>query len=118
MVIARKCYHKQTKQPLSVQHIVDLLKIISFKVNSQDSTKKQALDAIRQLQEKKHPIARAYMRISIVSSNENHPILMDEIKPHIVQIEFEGKKDDHSKLSVILINPDTFRKIYDSIAKY
>lgn len=81
----------QTKRPYTVTMIEKAMQDLHLSVNPKRSTKSQALDVIKQLQEKQMlPIQRAQMRLRLTlpQSNETKK-LREKILPLLTSIEDE-----------------------------
>lgn len=62
--LAEKCVHSCSKRPIAAASLEQALKDIHFQVRSDQSTKKQAMDALKKL-EKKFMLMRAQMKVKI-----------------------------------------------------
>ncbi|RHZ59326.1 hypothetical protein Glove_364g61 [Diversispora epigaea] len=117
IIVADKCVNPETKRPYTVTMIEKAMSDLHISVNVNKSTKLQALEVIKQLQEKKAiPIARAQMRlrITMVNSKETKKI-KEKLKPAISQTEDENWGDEYEL--ICLIDPGQYRNIREIIEK-
>ncbi|CAG8803353.1 15984_t:CDS:2, partial [Racocetra fulgida] len=96
-IVAEKCVNPHTKRPYTVTMIEKALGEIHLSVNVNKNTKSQALDAIKQLQEKKViPISRAQMRLRITIPNSKETKKAKEkLTPLIASIEDESWDNEY-----------------------
>lgn len=90
-IVTDNCVNPQTKRPYTVTMIEKAMQDLHLSVNPKRSTKSQALDVIKQLQEKQLlPIQRAQMRLRLTlpQSNETKK-LREKIIPLITSVEDE-----------------------------
>ncbi|CAG8589514.1 12788_t:CDS:2 [Dentiscutata erythropus] len=108
-IVAEKCVNPQTKRPYTVTMIEKALREIHLSVN--------ALDAIKQLQEKKViPISRAQMRLRITMPNSKETKKAKEkLTPLIASIEDENWDNEYEL--ICLIDPGQYRTIGDILEK-
>ncbi|KAJ3057221.1 hypothetical protein HK097_010581 [Rhizophlyctis rosea] len=112
--VAEKCVNPQTKRPYTFTMIEKAMADLHFSVNSNKSAKQQALEVIKQLQEKDIiPIARAQMRIRIVLPNKEGKRLKEKLTALIARIEDEDWGEEYE--AVCVIDPGNFRGINDLI---
>ncbi|KAI8048829.1 SBDS protein C-terminal domain-containing protein [Syncephalis plumigaleata] len=112
--VAEKCVNPETKRPYTVTMIESAVEQLHLSVNPNRSAKQQALDVIRQLQEKQIiPIARAQMRIRITMPAKEAKKSKEKLTPLIGSIEDEDWSDDYEL--VCLIDPGQYRTITDLI---
>ncbi|CAG8535507.1 63_t:CDS:2 [Diversispora eburnea] len=117
IIVADKCVNPETKRPYTVTMIEKAMSDLHISVNVNKSTKLQALEVIKQLQEKKAiPIARAQMRlrITMINSKETKKI-KEKLKPVISQTEDENWGDEYEL--ICLIDPGQYRNIREIIEK-
>ncbi|KAJ3025702.1 UNVERIFIED_CONTAM: hypothetical protein HDU68_006784, partial [Siphonaria sp. JEL0065] len=94
-IVSQKCVNPQSKRPYPVTIIEKSMAEIHFSVNPNKSAKQQALEVIKQLQEKQIiPIARAQMSIKIVLPGKESKKLKDKVAPLIAKIEDEDFAGD------------------------
>nr|KAF6355949.1 SBDS ribosome maturation factor [Myotis myotis] len=104
----------ETKRPYTVILIERAMKDIHYSVNTNKSTKQQALEVIKQLKEKMK-IERAHMRLRFILPVNEGKKLKEKLKPLIKVIESE---DYNQQLEIVcLIDPGCFREIDDLIQK-
>ncbi|CAG8563148.1 3815_t:CDS:10, partial [Acaulospora morrowiae] len=110
MIVAEKCVNPETKRPHTVTMIEKAMVEIHFSVNVNKSTKSQALEVIKQLQEKKAiPIARAQMRLRITMPNSKEAKKVKEkLTPLIAHTEDESWGDECEL--IFLIDPGQYRR--------
>ncbi|KAA6386969.1 MAG: putative ribosome maturation protein SBDS [Streblomastix strix] len=87
--IVERCVQSETNAALPVEMIEKELKNIKFPINPRKNAKKQALDAIKQLQMEGRPIKRVQMRLSITVPQELFNDLQLLLRPNVVSIEKE-----------------------------
>uniref|UniRef100_G1PN53 SBDS ribosome maturation factor n=1 Tax=Myotis lucifugus TaxID=59463 RepID=G1PN53_MYOLU len=113
-IVADKCVNPETKRPYTVILIERAMKDIHYSVNTNKSTKQQALEVIKQLKEKMK-IERAHMRLRFILPVNEGKKLKEKLKPLIKVIESE---DYNQQLEIVcLIDPGCFREIDDLIQK-
>ncbi|KAJ3194053.1 hypothetical protein HK101_003611 [Irineochytrium annulatum] len=113
--VADKCINPETKRPYTVTMIEKAMADLHFSANTNRSTKQQALEVIKQLQEKKIiPIVRAQMRLRVVMTAKDGKRIKDKLTPLIGEIQDEDWGDDYEL--VCLTDPGNFRAISDLIA--
>lgn len=85
------CVNPQTKRPYTVTMIEKAMQDLHLSVNPKRSAKSQALDVIKQLQEKQIlPIQRAQMRIRItLQQSKESKKLRESILPLLTSVEDE-----------------------------
>ncbi|KAJ3045371.1 hypothetical protein HDV00_010241 [Rhizophlyctis rosea] len=112
--VAEKCVNPQTKRPYTITMIEKAMADMHFSVHPNKSAKQQALEVIKQLQEKSIiPIARAQMRIRLVLPNKDGKRLKEKLTPMVASFEDEDWGDEYE--AVCLIDPGNFRGINDLI---
>ncbi|CAG8742633.1 15422_t:CDS:2, partial [Acaulospora colombiana] len=116
-IVAEKCVNPETKRPYTVTMIEKAMGEIHFSVNVNKSTKSQALEVIKQLQEKKAiPIARAQMRLRVIMPNSKEAKKVKErLTPLITQIEDENWGNECEL--IFLIDPGQYRVIVEILEK-
>ncbi|CAG8562601.1 5464_t:CDS:2 [Dentiscutata heterogama] len=116
-IVAEKCVNPQTKRPYTVTMIEKALGEIHLSVNVNKNTKSQALDAIKQLQEKKViPISHAQMRLRITIPNfKETKKAKEKLTPLIASIEDENWDNEYEL--ICLIDPGQYRTIGDILEK-
>ncbi|KAG2234235.1 SBDS protein C-terminal domain-containing protein [Thamnidium elegans] len=113
-IVTDNCVNPQTKRPYTVTMIEKAMQDLHLSVNPKRSTKSQALDVIKQLQEKQLlPIQRAQMRLRLTlpQSNETKK-LREKILPLLTSIEDEDSGSTEYEL-IALIDPGKYRIISD-----
>nr|XP_045359746.1 ribosome maturation protein SBDS-like [Camelus bactrianus] len=107
-IVADKCVNPETKRPYTVILIERAMKDIHYSVKPNKSTKQQALEVIKQLEEKMK-IERAHMRLRFILPVNEEKKLKEKLKPLIKVVEIE---DYNQQLeTVCLIDPGCFREI-------
>ncbi|KAI7905840.1 SBDS protein C-terminal domain-containing protein [Cokeromyces recurvatus] len=113
-IVTDNCVNPQTKRPYTVTMIEKAMQDLHLSVNPKRSTKSQALDVIKQLQEKQIlPIQRAQMkvRITLLQSKESKK-LREKILTLVTSIEDEDSNSTEIEL-IALIDPGKYRSIND-----
>jgi len=110
-IVAENCVNPETKRPYTVTMIEKAMQDLHLSVNATRSSKSQALDVIKQLQEKNViPIQRAQMRIRIVmANNKDTKKLREKMMPMIANVEDEGFGDEYELICTI--DPGQYRVI-------
>ncbi|CAO3693778.1 unnamed protein product [Rhizopus microsporus] len=90
-IVTDNCVNPQTKRPYTVTMIEKAMQDLHLSVNPKRSAKSQALDVIKQLQEKQIlPIQRAQMRIRItLQQSKESKKLRESILPLLTSVEDE-----------------------------
>jgi ribosome maturation protein SDO1 len=90
-IVTDNCVNPQTKRPYTVTMIEKAMQDLHLSVNPKRSTKSQALDVIKQLQEKQLlPIQRAQMRLRLtMPQSKETKKLREKILPLLTSIEDE-----------------------------
>ncbi|KAJ3190096.1 hypothetical protein HDU85_000387 [Gaertneriomyces sp. JEL0708] len=110
--VADKCVNPETKRPYTVTMIEKAMADLHFSINPKRNAKQQALEVIKQLQEKKTiPIARAQMRIRVVTPGKDGKRIKEKITSLINSIEDEDWGDEYELICAI--DPGHFRSISD-----
>ncbi|KAI9281822.1 SBDS protein C-terminal domain-containing protein [Sporodiniella umbellata] len=112
--VTDNCVNPQTKRPYTVTMIEKAMQDLHLSVNPKRSTKSQALEVIKQLQEKQMlPIQRAQMRIRLtLSQSKESKKLRDSIMPMLTSIEDEDAGASEIEI-IALVDPGKYRKIND-----
>ncbi|RUS21243.1 ribosome maturation protein SBDS-like protein [Endogone sp. FLAS-F59071] len=110
-IVAENCVNPETKRPYTVTMIEKSMQDLHLSVNATRSSKSQALEVIKQLQEKSIiPIQRAQMRIRIVMANsKDTKKLREKMMPMIANVEDEDFGDEYELICTI--DPGQFRVI-------
>ena len=110
-MVADKCVNPETKRPYTFSIIEKTLREIHFNCTPKRSAKQQALDAIRQIQERGVlPIARAHMKVRIVVANSAEvKRFRERLRPMLAVIETEDYSPEYEM--VALIDPGQYRPI-------
>lgn len=87
-IVAEKCVNPETKRPYTVSLIERAMKDIHFSVKANKSTKQQALEVIKQLQQSIQ-IQRAHMRLRFVLPARDGKRLKEKLRPLIKTVENE-----------------------------
>ncbi|KAJ1546064.1 hypothetical protein HK405_007439 [Cladochytrium tenue] len=113
--VAEKCINPETKRPYPVTMIEKAMADLHFSVNPSRGTKQQALEVIKQLQEKQIiPIARAQMRLRVVMPTKEAKRLKEKVSAYIHSTEDEDYGDEYELLC--LIDPGQFRGLTEMLA--
>ncbi|KAL1543745.1 ribosome maturation protein SBDS-like [Salvia divinorum] len=106
-IVMQKTYNPETKRPYTISMIERLMHDIHFAVEPNSSSKKQALQVIRELQ-KQYPIKRSPMRLRCTVPEQNMPSLLEKINGWNSTI--ISREESGSQLSVICeLEPGLFR---------
>ncbi|KAG6388610.1 hypothetical protein SASPL_150042 [Salvia splendens] len=106
-IVMQKTYNPETKRPYTISMIERLMHDIHFAVEPNSSSKKQALEVIRELQ-KLYPIKRSPMRLRLTVPEKNMPSLLEKINGWNATI--VSRDESGSQLSVICeLEPGFFR---------
>ncbi|CAO3626171.1 unnamed protein product [Cunninghamella echinulata] len=108
-IVTDNCVNPQTKRPYTVTMIEKAMQDLHLSVNPKRSSKSQALDVIKQLQEKQLlPIQRAQMRIRITlpQGKEFKKVLKESIQPLVTSIEEEDHEAE--EIEVVIFNIQYF----------
>ncbi|KAI8882494.1 Shwachman-Bodian-diamond syndrome protein [Backusella circina FSU 941] len=113
-IVTDNCVNPQTKRPYTVTMIEKAMQDLHLSVNPKRSTKSQALDVIKQLQEKQLlPIQRAQMRLRLtMPQSKEAKKLREKILPLLTSIEDEDAGASEYEL-IALIDPGKYRTIND-----
>ncbi|WMV26609.1 hypothetical protein MTR67_019994 [Solanum verrucosum] len=78
-IVMQKTINPETQHPYTISMIERLMHEIHFAVDPNSSSKKQALEVIRELQ-KHYPVKRAPMRLRIHVPEQSNPSVLDKLK--------------------------------------
>ncbi|KAE8683437.1 Ribosome maturation protein SBDS [Hibiscus syriacus] len=107
-IVMQKTINPETQRPYTISMIERLMHEIHFAVEPNSSSKKQALEVIRQLQ-KHFPIKRSPMRLRLIVPGQNFQSLCEKLNEWGVTI--VSKDESGTQLSVICeIEPGLFRE--------
>ncbi|XP_071722815.1 uncharacterized protein [Rutidosis leptorrhynchoides] len=106
-IVMQKTVNPETKHPYTISMIERLMHEIHFAVDPHSSSKKQALEVIRELQ-KQFPIKRSPMRIKLTVPEQNLSALKEKLNAWNADI--VSKDESGSQQSVICeLEPGSFR---------
>lgn len=106
-IVMQKTINPETKHPYTISMIERLMHDIHYAVDPHGSSKKQALEVIRQLQQK-FPIKRSPMRLRVTISPQSFPLVMEKLENWHADI--VAKEESGSQLSVVCeLDPGLFR---------
>ncbi|KAL3339796.1 hypothetical protein AABB24_028417 [Solanum stoloniferum] len=106
-IVMQKTINPETQHPYTISMIERLMHEIHFAVDPNSSSKKQALEVIRELQ-KHYPIKRAPMRLRIHVPEQSSPSVLDKFKEWNASI--VSREESGSQHSIICeIEPSLFR---------
>ncbi|KAL0083772.1 ribosome maturation protein SBDS-like protein [Phycomyces blakesleeanus] len=113
-IVTDNCVNPQTKRPYTVTMIEKAMQDLHLSVNPKRSSKSQALEVIKQLQEKQMlPIQRAQMRLRVtVSAGKDTKKLREKILPLVTSVEDEDFESTEYELAM---DPGKYRIIQDII---
>ena len=113
-IISTKCVDPTTRRPYTVSMIERALQDMGFSIHANKSAKSQALDAIRQLKERKViPIERARMRLRITSASKDAKRFKDKLMPLISKVDDEDWGEEYQLEA--LVDPGNYRAVTDLI---
>ncbi|CAA2975824.1 ribosome maturation SBDS [Olea europaea subsp. europaea] len=106
-MVMQKTINPETHRPYTISMIERLMHEIHFAVDPHSSSKKQALDVIRELQ-KHFPIKRSPMRLRLTVPEQNTSSLFEKINNWNASI--SSREESGSQLSLICeLDPSMFR---------
>ncbi|KAJ3158557.1 hypothetical protein HDU86_002782 [Geranomyces michiganensis] len=112
--VAEKCINPDTKRPYTVTMIEKAMADLHYSVHPNRNAKQQALDVIKQLQEKKTiPIARAQMRVRIVTPGKEGKKVKEQFGAMVQSTEDEDWGEEYEL--ICLIDPGHFRTMTDIV---
>ncbi|KAJ1975253.1 hypothetical protein H4R34_004406 [Dimargaris verticillata] len=112
-IVAEKCINPESKRPYTVSMIEKALSDLHFSVRPNKSAKQQALEVIKQLQEKDIiPIARTQMRLRITMPAKEGKRIKDKLMPLLETVEDEDWVSAECEI-IALVGPGQFRTISD-----
>ncbi|ESO97460.1 hypothetical protein LOTGIDRAFT_206284 [Lottia gigantea] len=115
-VVSDKCVNPDTNRPYPVTMIEKAMKDLHFSVKPNKNSKQQALEVIKQFNEKEViNIQRAEMRIRVVAPAKDGKKLREKIRKIASQVEEDSFDEDLQM--VVLIDPGCYREI-DEIVKH
>ncbi|KAI7850879.1 SBDS protein C-terminal domain-containing protein [Circinella umbellata] len=111
-IVTDNCVNPQTKRPYTVTMIEKAMQDLHLSVNTKRSSKSQALDVIKQLQQKQVlPIQRAQMRVRLtLPQTKEGKKLREKLQPLITSIEDEDSNSDEYEV-IALVDPGNYRQI-------
>lgn len=113
-IVMQKTINPETKRPYTISMIERLMHEIHFAVDPNSSSKKQALEVIRQLQ-KKFPIKRSPMRLRITADQQSFPSILEKLNAWNADI--LTKDESGNQLSIVCeLDPTLFREC-DSLVR-
>ncbi|KAJ3073244.1 hypothetical protein HDU98_001926 [Podochytrium sp. JEL0797] len=115
-IVSQKCVNPQTKRPYPVTIIEKSMIELHFSVNPNKSAKQQALEVIKQLQEKQIiPIARAQMSVKIVLPGKDSKKLKDKVMPLIAKVEDEDFSGDVYEI-LCFVDPGMYPQLVELVS--
>ncbi|XP_050238750.1 uncharacterized protein LOC126688181 [Mercurialis annua] len=106
--VMQKTVNSETQRPYTISMIERLMHEIHFAVDPHSSSKKQALDVIRELQ-KQFPIKRSPMRLGLTIAESNVSSLLEKLDAWNANV--VSKDESGNQLSVICeLDPAFFRE--------
>ncbi|KAI3875348.1 hypothetical protein MKX03_027442 [Papaver bracteatum] len=113
-IVMQKTINTETQRPYTINMIENLMAEIHFAVDPHNSSKKQALEVIRELQ-KRFPIKRAPMRLRVIVPEESSSSLMEKLNEWNAEV--VSKDESGNQLSLVCeIEPSIFRDC-DALAR-
>lgn len=106
-IVMQKTINPETQRPYTISMIERLMHDIHFAVDPHTSSKKQALEVIRELQ-KHFPIKRSPMRLRFIAPEKNFSTLMDKLKEWNASI-VSKDESGHQQSVVCELEPGLFR---------
>ncbi|KAJ1912759.1 hypothetical protein IWQ60_009511 [Tieghemiomyces parasiticus] len=114
-IVAEKCINPDTKRPYTVTMIEKAMSDLHYSIHPNRNAKQQALDVIKQLQEKAIiPISRAQMRVRVVIPTKDAKRTKEKVLPLVASVEDEDWGADSYEL-VALIDPGQLRLITEAL---
>lgn len=115
--VSEMCINPKSQKPYTVTIIEKVMSDMHYNVHPTKSAKQQALDVIKQIQEKNViPIERAQMRIRIVIMGKEGKSFKEKIISFISNVEEEDFTNNEYEL-ICLIDPGNYRPISEFIQK-
>ncbi|KAF7816760.1 ribosome maturation protein SBDS [Senna tora] len=112
-IVMQKTYNPETQRPYTISMIERLMREIHFAVDSNSSSKKQALEVIQELQ-KHFPIKRCPIRIRVAAPENEIPTLLEKLNEWDASI--ISKEGSAGQLSVIFESePGLYKNIHDFV---
>lgn len=106
-IVMQKTVNPETQRPYTISMIERLMHEIHFAVDPNSSSKKQALEVIRELQ-KHYPIKRSPMRLRLTVPEQNFLDLMEKLNGWNVNV--VSRDEAGSQISIICeMDPSLFR---------
>ncbi|KAL3592510.1 hypothetical protein D5086_011150 [Populus alba] len=106
-IVMQKTINPETQRPYTISMIERLMHETHFAVEPHNSSKKQALDVIRELQ-KHFPIKRSPMRLGLTVSGQNFSTLLEKLAAWDANV--VSKDESGSRQSIICeMDPGFFR---------
>ncbi|XP_044476119.1 ribosome maturation protein SBDS [Mangifera indica] len=106
-IVMQKTINSETNRPYTISMIERLMHEIHFAVDPSSSSKKQALEVIRELQ-KHYPIKRSPMRIRLTLPGQNSSSLLEKL--NVWNASIVSKDESGSQLSIICeLEPGLYR---------
>ncbi|KAF8411700.1 hypothetical protein HHK36_004258 [Tetracentron sinense] len=106
-IVMQKTINPETQRPYTISMIERLMHEIHFAIDPHNSSKKQALEVIRELQ-KHFPIKRSPMRVRLTLPEKSFSSLMEKLSSWSASV--VSKDESGSQLSVVCeIEPGFFR---------
>ncbi|KAL8171941.1 hypothetical protein V2J09_023745 [Rumex salicifolius] len=107
-IVMQKTINPETQRPYTISMIERLMHEIHFAVDPHNSSKKQALEVIRELQ-KLYPIKRCPMRVRLTVPQQNYSTLSEKLSSWNANL--VSKDESGNQLSLICeIEPGVFRE--------
>lgn len=107
-IVMQKTINSETQRPYTISMIERLMHEIHFAVDPHSSSKKQALEVIRELQ-KHFPVKRSPMRLRLIIAEPNLFTLLEKLNAWNANI--VSKDESGSQISVICeLDPGFFRE--------
>lgn len=107
-IVMQKTINPETQRPYTISMIERLMHEIHFAVDPHNSSKKQALEVIRELQ-KHFPIKRSPMRLRLIVSEKSYPSLLEKLNTWNANIISKDESGDQPSI-VFEIEPGLFRE--------
>ena len=115
-IITEKCVDPNTKRPYTASVIDKVLRDMGYSVNLSKSSKQQALEAIKQIQERTAlPIQRARMRLRVVMPAKDGKRIKEALLKCVDHVEDEDWGDDYDMTCVV--DPGQFRVLMELVQR-
>lgn len=113
-IISQKIIHPQTKRPFPLEVIEDAVKSLGVAVRTNDSSKKQAIETIKQLK-RKFWVERAPMKIRVTVDKAKTQLCVAEFKTYSQEVNVITEGEEKSQIEIV-INPSLSREVSEFVS--